>query len=106
VRRLLPVECERLQGFPESWTLPDCDSNSEDSDEPRYHALGNAVTVPVVEWLATRIRSYLSESRDKWVPTIARSAVAAETGDLDVRQSVQAISAQGSSPRAVLIPEG
>lgn len=63
VRRLVPVECERLQGFPENWTLvngPTKDSN--DSDEPRYHAVGNAVTVNVAEWLARRVRKYLSSN--------------------------------------------
>ena len=58
VRRLLPVECERLQGFPENWTLPSKNA-TDDIDEPRYHAVGNAVTVPVAEWLALRIRDYL-----------------------------------------------
>lgn len=43
VRRLTPIECERLQGFPDDWTLPLHDS-------PRYRVLGNAVAVPVVQW--------------------------------------------------------
>lgn len=80
VRRLVPVECERLQGFPEDWTLTnDKFSKSGDSDEPRYHAVGNAVTVPVSEWLAKRIREYLSTSI-KPVEAAARIAdsVAAE----------------------------
>jgi DNA (cytosine-5)-methyltransferase 1 len=47
VRRLTPVECERLQGFPDGWT--------HGKDGPRYRALGNAVTVPVAEWLGQRI---------------------------------------------------
>lgn len=63
VRRFVPVECERLQGFPEGWTLPHDESKfakADDLDSLRYHALGNAVTVPVVEWLAHRIRTYLA----------------------------------------------
>lgn len=48
VRRLTPVECERLQGFPDDWT-------SALSDSQRYRVLGNAVAVPVVEWIAKRI---------------------------------------------------
>lgn len=48
VRRLTPTECERLQGFPDGWT-------AELSDSARYKALGNAVAVPVVEWIARRI---------------------------------------------------
>jgi DNA (cytosine-5)-methyltransferase 1 len=62
VRRFLPVECERLQGFPAGWTIPPEDSkfrNIDDLDSLRYHALGNAVTVPVAEWLASRIKSFL-----------------------------------------------
>jgi DNA (cytosine-5)-methyltransferase 1 len=46
VRRLTPVECERLQGFPDDWTRFGCDG--EISDTQRYKALGNAVTVNVV----------------------------------------------------------
>jgi DNA (cytosine-5)-methyltransferase 1 len=54
VRRLTPLECERLQGFPDFWTLYDADGN-EQSDAARYRRLGNAVAVPVVEWIARRI---------------------------------------------------
>ncbi len=50
VRRLTPTECERLQGFPDGWT--DIDNAS---DGPRYRTLGNAVTVPVIEYLGLRI---------------------------------------------------
>jgi len=50
VRRLTPRECERLQGFPDDWTLVD-----GMSDSARYRMLGNAVAVPVVEWLGRRI---------------------------------------------------
>ncbi len=62
VRRLLPIECERLQGFPEGWTIPEkLDINDPDTvNTLRYHALGNAVTVPVAAWLAGRIRAYLT----------------------------------------------
>jgi len=54
VRRLLPVECEKLQGFPPGWTdvayrgKPAADGN-------RYKALGNAFAVPVIRWIARRI---------------------------------------------------
>ena len=44
VRRLTPVECERLQGFPDDWT-------AGQSDSARYKQMGNAVAVPVVEWI-------------------------------------------------------
>jgi DNA (cytosine-5)-methyltransferase 1 len=64
VRRLIPVECERIQGFPDGWSVPD--NNHRDPDELdslRYHALGNAVTVPVAEWLARRIRGWIEARR-------------------------------------------
>lgn len=48
VRRLTPTECERLQGFPDNWTKC-C------SDMQRYKQLGNAVAVPVAEWIGKRI---------------------------------------------------
>jgi DNA (cytosine-5)-methyltransferase 1 len=44
VRRLTPTECERLQGFPDGWTAEQADSN-------RYKQMGNAVAVPVVQWI-------------------------------------------------------
>jgi DNA (cytosine-5)-methyltransferase 1 len=56
VRRLTPLETERLQGFPDNWTMPKQridDLNKLDS--ARYHACGNAVTVDVAEWLGRRI---------------------------------------------------
>jgi DNA (cytosine-5)-methyltransferase 1 len=48
VRRLTPLEWERLQGFPDGWT-------DGQSDSKRYRQLGNAVAVPVAEWLGRRI---------------------------------------------------
>jgi len=54
VRRLLPVEAERLQGFPDGWTASGGDG-SPLSDSARYRALGNAVTVSVAEWIGRRI---------------------------------------------------
>ncbi len=48
VRKLTPLECERLQGFPDHWTAGQADTH-------RYRQLGNAVTVPVAEWIANRI---------------------------------------------------
>jgi len=50
IRRLMPVECERLQGFPDGWT-------DGQSDSARYRQLGNAVAVPVIEWLGRRIEA-------------------------------------------------
>ncbi len=55
VRRLTPTECERLQGFPDGWTCLCSQAPCRCPDGPRYRALGNAVTVPVIEWLGRRI---------------------------------------------------
>ena len=54
VRRLTPMECERLQGFPDSWTKWDVQDN-EVTDGHRYKQMGNAVAVPVVEFLIKRL---------------------------------------------------
>ena len=61
VRRLTPVECEQLQGLPENWTLPDKDYvvPIRGIETSRYHAIGNAVCVPVVQWVAGRISKVL-----------------------------------------------
>jgi DNA (cytosine-5)-methyltransferase 1 len=55
VRRLLPRECERLQGFPDDYT--DIKPNGKQtSDGPRYKALGNSMAVPVMAWIGKRIQ--------------------------------------------------
>ena len=54
IRRLTPLECERLQGFPDGWTdIPDA------SDSARYKALGNSVAIPCVEFIISRIAAVL-----------------------------------------------
>lgn len=54
VRRLTPVECERLQGFPDGYT--DIRPRGKDTpDGPRYKALGNSMAVPVMRWIGERI---------------------------------------------------
>ena len=64
VRRLTPLESERIQGFPDNWTLPlDNDDDSERIESKRYHAAGNAVTVNVVEWLGNRVRSAIENKQ-------------------------------------------
>ena len=60
VRRLTPLETERLQGFPDGWScLCGCDPYSTAActcpDSPRYAAMGDAVTVNVAEWIGRRI---------------------------------------------------
>ena len=50
IRRLVPIECERLQGYPDGWTdVPGA------SDSARYRALGNSVAIPCVEYIMRRI---------------------------------------------------
>jgi DNA (cytosine-5)-methyltransferase 1 len=54
VRRLTPRECERLQGFPDDFTLIPY-RNKPATDGPRYKALGNSMAVPVMRWIGKRI---------------------------------------------------
>ena len=56
VRRLTPVECERLQGFPDDYTNIPWRGKPEAPDGPRYKALGNSWAVPVVRWIGRRIK--------------------------------------------------
>ncbi|MEN6533347.1 MAG: DNA (cytosine-5-)-methyltransferase [Bryobacteraceae bacterium] len=55
VRRLTPRECERLQGFPDDYTLIQF-HNKPACDGPRYRALGNSMAVPVMRWIGERIQ--------------------------------------------------
>jgi DNA (cytosine-5)-methyltransferase 1 len=56
VRRLTPRECERLQGFPDDYTLISW-RNGMAPDGPRYRALGNSMAVPVMAWIGRRIEA-------------------------------------------------
>lgn len=57
-RRLMPLECERLQGFPDDWTrVPYRGRPAEECpDGPRYKACGNSMAVPVMRWIGERIQ--------------------------------------------------
>lgn len=60
VRRLTPLECERLQGFPDGWTdigewVDSKGKRHKEADSPRYRALGNSIGLPWWAWLARRI---------------------------------------------------
>lgn len=61
VRRLMPVECERLQGFPDNHTLISWRGKeaTECPDGPRYRAIGNSMAVPVMRWIGERIAAAL-----------------------------------------------
>ena len=61
IRRLTPLECERLQGFPDGWTdIPGA------SDSARYKALGNSVAIPCVEFIMGRIAAVLQAVQPPW----------------------------------------
>lgn len=56
VRRLTPLECERLQGFPDGWTDIPWKGKEHAPDSPRYKALGNSMAVPVMRWIGEGIQ--------------------------------------------------
>jgi DNA (cytosine-5)-methyltransferase 1 len=60
VRRLTPVECERLQGFPDGYTNIPWRKKEEAPDGPRYKALGNSMAVPCMRWIGQRIKSVIA----------------------------------------------
>ena len=60
VRRLTPLECERLQGFPDGWTdigewVDSKGKKHKESDSPRYKALGNSIAIPPWKWVCKRL---------------------------------------------------
>lgn len=62
VRRLMPVECEKLQGLPDghtAWGINEKGERVEMSDSARYRMIGNGVSVPVIEWIAKRTRKMM-----------------------------------------------
>lgn len=66
VRRLTPMECERLQGFPDHWTdigewIDEKGKRHKDADSPRYKALGNSIALPFWDWMLRRMARYLPE---------------------------------------------
>lgn len=72
VRRLTPLECERLQGYPDDWTnigewIDTKGKKHKDADTPRYKALGNSIALPFWEWLAGRMVEQLGKEN----PTMA-----------------------------------
>ncbi len=72
VRRLTPMECERLQGYPDHWTdigewTDSKGKKHKDADSPRYKALGNSIALPFWEWMAKRMVKHLGKDH----PTMA-----------------------------------
>lgn len=67
VRRLTPVECERLQGFPDGWTdigewVDENGKKHKPADSPRYKALGNSIALPQWYWIFQKMKSYIGEN--------------------------------------------
>lgn len=72
IRKLTPMECERLQGFPDRWTdIGEWEDSKgkkhKSSDAPRYKALGNSIALPFWDWMAGRMVKYLNTDN----PTMA-----------------------------------
>lgn len=65
VRRMTPLECERVQGFPPNWTnIPDTEVNGrivKTSDSARYKALGNSLALPQWWWIICKMEKFLPE---------------------------------------------
>ena len=66
VRRLTPVECERLQGFPDGWTdigewFDENGKKHKPADSPRYKALGNSIALPQWYWIFQKMKPYIGE---------------------------------------------
>lgn len=64
VRRLTPLECERLQGYPDGWTdigdwVDEKGKKHKAADSPRYEALGNSIALPFWEWMAKRMCAFI-----------------------------------------------
>lgn len=62
VRRLTPMECERLQGFPDGYTDIPYKGKEHPPDGPRYKSLGNSFAVPVVKWIGERLQACEDDS--------------------------------------------
>lgn len=67
VRRLTPVKCERLQGFPDGWTdigewFDENGKKHKPADSPRYKALGNSIALPQWYWICQKMKPYIGEN--------------------------------------------
>ena len=92
VRRLTPRECERLQGFPDDYTLV-THRGKPAADGPRYKALGNSMAVPVMRWIGRQIQRahhYQHENSWKWPEMQA----CAEDGAMSCEQAIRAEAAK------------
>ena len=92
VRRLTPRECERLQGFPDDYTLIPYRGKPA-AGGPRYKALGNSMAVPVMRWIGRQIQRahhYQHENSLKWPEMQA----CAEDGAMSCEQAIRAEAAK------------
>ena len=89
VRRPTPTESERLQGFPAGWTIPAATfaPPARGLDSDRYKAAGNAVAVPVVQWIAKRLIAQLSSVPPPSAPTTFLKNVSEIAPDLGGKHS-------------------
>ena len=67
VRRLTPMECERLQGYPDGWTdigewTDTKGKKHKPADSPRYKALGNSIALPQWYWILQKMKPYIGEN--------------------------------------------
>ncbi|EIA8665227.1 phage N-6-adenine-methyltransferase [Salmonella enterica] len=85
VRRLTPIECERLQGFPDNHTqIPWRGKAAADCpDGPRYKAIGNSMAVPVMRWIGERIQ----QSAEETEPSVPLSPYCQSLNELRARQA-------------------
>ena len=77
VRRLTPLECTRLQGFPDGWVdigdwIDSKGKRHKEADSPKYKALGNSIALPFWKWLCKNIVNKIKEKNDyNYIPTMA-----------------------------------
>ena len=87
VRRFTPIEVERVQGFPDNWTLPlEIDERqAKRIDSLRYHAIGNAVTPPVAEWVGKRMAEVMVDHDLRYIQTEKNARQASADGLMAIR---------------------
>ena len=66
IRKITPLECERLQGFPDNWTDVPYKGKEHSPLSKRYEALGNSIAVPVLKWIFKRMEMLKLENKKKY----------------------------------------
>ena len=84
VRRLTPVEAERLQGFPDNFTNIPWGKKDTAPDSRRYKALGNSMAVPVMQWIGKRIEAAEPIERDERAIELALYVTPSDDGQLSL----------------------